>query len=105
MEPKDYFKKTILGQLTTRTIDKLSLEGVPSSIEEEKEYDVIDVINQEGHKMFVTNVWEDEENNMVLAIHNNFVKETNFGERITREDVVNDKQNIRTSRQQNKTTM
>jgi len=76
MEPKDHFKKKIIGQLVTRTIDRLSIERVPTSIKDEKLYDIIDVVNHEGNKMFVTNTWENEDLKVVLAIHNNFVKET-----------------------------
>jgi len=76
MEPTEFFKKPIIGKLRTRMIDKLSLEGVSSSIKEEKDYDIIDVVINGEDKMFVTNTWEDEKAKIVLAIHNNFVKET-----------------------------
>jgi len=78
MEPKDYFKKKIIGQLITRKIDRLSLEGVPASIEDEKQYDIIDVIKQDKDMLFVTNTWENKSLNVVLAIHHNFVKETSL---------------------------
>lgn len=78
MEPKDYFKKQIIGQLTTRTIDRLSIDGVPTSIKDEYQYDIIDIVVNGGHTMFITNVWENESLQVVLAIHHNFVKEHNI---------------------------
>lgn len=80
MEPKDYFKKKIIGQLTTRIIDKLSIDGVPTSIDSETKYDIIDTLQQGEHKFYITNTWENEEENVVLAIHRNFVKETTLEE-------------------------
>lgn len=76
MEPKDFFKKPILGQLVTRKIDNLYIDKVPTKIESIKVYDVIDVVIRGDDKLFVVNQWENESLSVVLAIHNNFVRET-----------------------------
>ena len=80
MQPKDYFNKPIIGRLRTRKIDKLQFDGIPASIDQEVDYDIIDVVLQGVHKFYVVNQWEDEKEKAVLAIHNNFVKETTLDE-------------------------
>lgn len=81
MKPTEFFDKPVIGKLTTRVIDTVFLEGKKSSIDSERDYEVIDVIDRDGHKMFVTNEWYDglEEDHTVLLIHNNFVKEYKEG--------------------------
>ena len=75
MEPQEFFKKKVIGKLTTRIIKELSLDGQATSIDEEKEYEVIEVLPKENSKLYVTNTWHDEEKNVVLSIHSNFVKD------------------------------
>lgn len=81
MEPKEFFNKPIIGKLTTRKIKDLNLRQNESedykkaSIDEEKEYEVIDIVIQDGEKIFVTNQWENENLRAVFCIHNNFVKD------------------------------
>jgi hypothetical protein len=75
MQPKEFFNRKIIGKLITRKIDNLYLDGIKSQIDEEKEYDVLDIIEQDSSgKIFVVNEWCDEANQVILIIHNNFVK-------------------------------
>ena len=75
MKPSEKLDLPIIGEIITRKIDKIAIEGDFTSVPEERVFELLDEMVTHQGKIYIVNEWGDAKKEQILFIHKHFVKE------------------------------